>query len=141
MANKYHAKHTMKFTVYIEPVAKARARTVVQRGKVHSFTPRKTEWAEWAIRQALVDVTGLQYFALPVAVKIDVTFYIAKPKSAPKKRTMPTTKPDWDNLGKTITDALEKYLYENDSQITTAVIKKRYGSPPRIEIEIEEDEG
>ena len=131
----------MKFTVYIEPVAKARARTVVHHGKVHSFTPRKTEKAEWAIRQAFL---GFYSFRPPITdapVKIEATFFLSRPKTLPKRKTMPVTRPDWDNYGKLVADALNRYAYVDDSNITTAIIKKRYGSPPRIDIEITEDLG
>lgn len=131
----------MKFTVYIEPVAKARARTVVHHGKVHSFTPRKTEKAEWAIRQAFLDFYGFRPPVTDAPVKLEATFFLQKPKSAPKRKTMPTSRPDWDNYGKLISDALQGYAYLRDSQITTAIVKKRYSSPPRIEIEITDDLG
>ncbi|MBA7577412.1 hypothetical protein ES708_19264 [subsurface metagenome] len=52
---------------------------------------------------------------------------------------MPVARPDYDNYAKLLTDALEKFVYKNDSQICTALIKKRFGSPPRIELAIEED--
>jgi len=52
---------------------------------------------------------------------------------------MPVSRPDYDNYAKLLTDALEKFVYKNDSQITRAIIKKRFGSPPRIELTIEED--
>ena len=130
----------MKLTVYIDPVAKARPRTVTGKDeKVHSFTPRQTEKAEWAIRKAFLALE-LPSELLEGPLRADLTFYRLRPKSTPKKARLPITKPEIDNLCKTVLDALEKYLYRCDAQITTALLKKRYGSPPRIEIDIYDDE-
>ena len=131
------AKRTVKIIIMVEPVAKARARTIVTKGgKYHSYTPPKTAHTEAMIREAVI---GSEYFEAGIPLKLEATFYRVKPKSTPKRVTLPTSRPDWDNYGKLLTDALEKFVYANDSQITTALIKKRFGSPPRIELTIEVD--
>ena len=127
----------MKITIYMEPVAKARPRTVRRGGKTVTFTPSKTVDAENMIRNAVLKEE--EFFAAPTALRLEATFYRTRPKSLKKAILLPVSKPDWDNYGKTLTDALEKFIYDNDSQITTAIIKKRFGSPPRIEFELEED--
>ena len=128
----------MKFTVYMEPVAKARARTVIRKGKIHSFTPRETELAEWKIQQAIPqNCLALSQYT---PVKLQVAAYLPKPKSLLKKRTAPVTRPDFDNYAKLIADALSEFVYYDDAQITTAIIRKRYGTPPRIEIDVTEDD-
>ncbi len=126
-------------TIMVEPVAKARARTIkLESGEYRSYTPQKTVFAEGMIREA---VFGLAYFKPGTPIKLEAIFYRVKPKSTPKRVILPVTKPDWDNLGKLLTDALQKYLYASDAQITTALIKKRFGFPPRIELKMEEDDG
>lgn len=124
----------MKAVIYMEPVGKARARTVFKHGRVMSFTPTKTAHAETVIRTELMKLRPFYNRSVPLVVM--ATFFRSRPKSIPKSVTLPTSKPDWDNYAKLLMDAMEKFIYENDSQITTAVIKKRFGSPPRIEIEI-----
>lgn len=124
-------------TIYVEPTPKARARTIVTKGgKYHSYTPQKTAHAEALIREAVI---GSGFFDAGVPLRLEATFYRPKPKSTPKRVELPVTRPDWDNYGKLLTDALQKFIYENDSQITTALIRKRFGSPPRIVLIIEED--
>lgn len=126
-------------TINVEPVAKARARVMISKGgKRYSYTPQKTVHSESLIREAVI---GSGFFDAGIPLKLEATFYRPKPKSTPKRVELPVTRPDWDNLGKLLTDSLEKFIYENDSQITTALIKKRFGSPPRIEIKMEEDIG
>lgn len=49
----------------------------------------------------------------------------------------PTSKPDWDNVGKAYCDMLQGILLYDDSLIVEGVSKKRYSTKPRIEIEIE----
>lgn len=74
-----------------------------------------------------------------IPLRLEATFYRERPKFLPKRVTMPVSRPDYDNYAKLLTDALEKFIYKNDSQITTAVIRKRFGSPPRIELKIDID--
>jgi len=123
--------------IYVEPVGKARARTVMtKKGKYHSYTPKKTAHAEAMIREA---VLSLGSWEAGIPLRLEATFYRVKPKSTPKRVTLPVTKPDLSNYLKTLEDALEKFVYQNDSQITTAIIRKRFSFPPRIELILEED--
>jgi len=134
-------------TIYVEPTPKARPRSRIVPGKaggrpwVQTYTPKKTEDAEADVRAMIrTQVMELGAFEPGVPIRIEATFYREKPKSSPKRVTMPVTRPDYDNYAKLLTDALEKFVYKDDSQICTALIKKRFGSPPRIELAIEVDE-
>lgn len=127
-------------TILVEPVAKGRPKaTRLPGGRILVYTPAKTRRAETAIREALVWKTGT--FEAGVPLYMEVTFFRPRPKSSPKRVTMPVQKPDLDNYWKTLLDALAKFVYPADSQITTAILKKRFGSPPRIELLIMEDVG
>lgn len=46
----------------------------------------------------------------------------------------PTSKPDWDNVGKAYCDMIQDILLYDDSLIIDGESKKRYSSKPRIEI-------
>lgn len=46
------------------------------------------------------------------------------------------SKPDWDNLGKTYSDMVQKHLILDDSLIYKGTTEKAYSSKPRIEITI-----
>jgi len=110
-------------------------------GKMRVYTPSATVHAENIIRDAIMEKLHPEetIFDPGIPIKLTATFYRSRPKSLPKRVELPVTRPDWDQYGKLLCDALEKFLYDNDSQITSAIIKKRYGSPPRIELEMEED--
>jgi Holliday junction resolvase RusA-like endonuclease len=47
------------------------------------------------------------------------------------------SKPDWDNLGKTYSDMIQKHLILDDSNIIDGRVQKFYSIKPRIEIHIE----
>jgi len=128
----------MKITVNTEPIPKARARTVVKNGRVMSFTPKATSNAESFIRSQIAGCK--EFFPAGVPLNVKMAFYISKPPSVSKKRLLPVTRPDIDNFFKLASDACNKYLWADDSQICTLEAIKRYGYPPRIEIEISEDE-
>lgn len=125
----------MKKTFLIEPIPKARARTVVRNGRVMSFTPKATAEAEAAIRAELVGCGEFYDAGIPLAVKM--TFVVTRPPSIPKKRTHPVTRPDTDNYVKLVMDSCTRFLWADDSQVCTIEASKVYGSPPRIEIEVE----
>ena len=46
------------------------------------------------------------------------------------------SKPDLDNLAKAAADALNGLAYRDDSCITDLVVRKRYGTEPRLEVVI-----
>ena len=51
-------------------------------------------------------------------------------------RTLPTKKPDADNVMKIILDALNGVAYEDDRQIVALAIRKTYGEKPGVRVEI-----
>lgn len=66
------------------------------------------------------------------------------PKSMSRKRqyqalmgeVRPTTKPDLDNLLKSVKDALNGVAYVDDSQIVTITAEKAYGEQPKTIIQV-----
>ena len=46
----------------------------------------------------------------------------------------PITKPDWDNLGKTYSDMIQKWIIADDSLIVDGESHKYYSLKPRVEI-------
>ncbi len=126
--------------IYVEPTAKARPRSRIVGRHVQTYTPAKTRHAEQMIGAMIrTQVMAIGAFPDGAPLRIEATFYRLRPKHLAKRVTMPVSRPDWDNYAKLLTDALEKFVYRNDSQICTALIKKRFGSPPRIELILELD--
>ena len=113
------------------PVPKGRPRF----GRGHVYTPQKTRNAEAEIsRVGRAMMGGKKPFDGPV--KIDATFLVDVPKSWPRKRQqmgindvlLPTSARvgDVDNLLKTVTDAMNGVVYEDDRQIISAAATKLY---------------
>lgn len=129
----------MKLTIPGEPCAKQRPRL----GKGFTYTPTKTVNYETLVKQLYITQGNER---LEGALKLTVNAYFSIPKSASKKKTLdmyesrirPTKRPDWDNIGKIISDALNGLAYHDDSQIVAATVGKWYSTEPRVEIEITE---
>ena len=130
----------LRFTVPGDPVPKARARVVTgSNGNTHSYTPDKTVSAEGVIK-LFANLAGAKPMEGPLA--LDVEIYLAIPKSWSHKRsldavhgiTRPETRPDWDNFGKLVSDALNGVAWRDDGQIVEAHVAKHYAEVPHTEI-------
>lgn len=80
-------------------------------------------------RQALLDG--------PLAVNI--TFRLVKPKSSPKRRLFPDTKPDLDKLVRAVLDAVTDVLIKDDARVCVLHARKVFvvNEPPGAAINIE----
>lgn len=87
-------------------------------------------------------------FRFPNGTYLDmrVIAYIPVPKSATKTNRQkmlsgeirPTVKPDWDNIGKLIADALNNVAYDDDKCIVDAQVRKIYSDKPRTLVILQE---
>ena len=53
---------------------------------------------------------------------------------------LPATKPDSDNILKIIGDGCNGVVWHDDRQLSTVIIRKRYGPKPGLVIRIEEED-
>lgn len=142
----------IKFTVPGEPIAQPRQRhrIVSIRGKqiVQNYTPARHPVNEYKrhIRAAFRAAARRKLkVGKSNAVVLTITAYFPRPeaicwrtKLMPKRRH--NSKPDWDNVGKAVSDALEGLAYDNDSRISDAHVYTRICAgheEPRTEITIE----
>ena len=110
-------------------------------GKRH-FTPEMTAAAKREIaahgRQAAAGVL------LEGALCLVCHVYLPVPASWSNKRRVaawageewPAGKPDWDNLGKLVSDALNGVCYKDDAQISDGRVIKRYAFKPSLRVEL-----
>lgn len=134
------------FTVPGEPQGKGRPR-FMRSG--HTYTPSKTVACESLVRacyyKAAEEHNWLPFQVEPLQVYIVAVFSV--PKSATKKnrglmlldRLKPCKKPDADNIGKVVCDALNGHAYRDDAQITALSIVKKFGPEPMIKVLIAKD--
>lgn len=135
---------TIETIIFVEPVAKGRARVAVVNGHAHGYTPKKTANAESLIIASIRQQLGQDgvVFDDGVPLRLEATFYRLRPKHLPKRVTMPVSRPDCDNYGKLLLDALNHFAFADDSQVVSLVLHKRYvqlGQQPRIELKIREE--
>ena len=102
-------------------------------GTGRTYTTKRTHDDEQAIRAAYLDVIAKEGNVLPAEHQTGrepfillVEAYRALPKSRPKKVLCEedTFKPDWDNIGKLVSDALNGLAWKDDSQVVKADISK-----------------
>jgi Holliday junction resolvase RusA-like endonuclease len=122
----------MKIFIPGEPIAQPRVKVSTKGGFARAYTERDHPIHAYkqAIRLAYVNAGG-EVLEGPVSIKIVCWF--DRPKSHSKKRRQQqepkTTKPDLDNVGKAILDALNEIAYNDDGQVFMLTIAKWYVGP------------
>lgn len=135
---------TRHFIIPGEPQGKGRPRF----GNGHARTPEKTRSYEEAVRYYYLAQCHQAPFDkdAPLVVTIEAVFGLAKGDSTKKRQAKlcgllrPVKRPDFDNIGKIICDALNGAAYHDDAQITTAHIIKRYGVEPCVKVWISKED-
>lgn len=131
----------IRFTVPGEPVGKERPR-FTKRGQV--YTPAKTRSYETVVKLcARSAMKGKKM--LTGAISLSVTAFFSIPKNFSKAISEKALsgelryrkKPDWDNVGKIVSDALNGVVYSDDATVSRAVVEKRYSDYPRVEVSVE----
>lgn len=135
----------IRFVVPGEPQGKARPRVV----NGHAYTPTQTAAYEDLIRMAYkMAEPGRQAWEAGKAIAIVITAHYQIPKSASKTakdkmrnwELLPLKKPDLDNIGKAVADALNGIAYKDDAQIAELRIRKIYNDAPKLIVELYEIE-
>lgn len=135
-------------TIVVEGTAVPKQRPRIS-GKV-AYTPKKTRDYEERVRSAFRSsyYGNIPVFPQGVPVRACIEVIQAIPKSwsnskhlkAERGEIVPTAKNgDLDNIAKSILDALNGLVYEDDCQVTTLMITKRYGADPYAAVRIEGD--
>ena len=120
------------------PRGKERPRVVRDAlGRVHTYTPDKTADYEGLVRERYRQAEGVR-FPDEAAIRLRITAGFPAPKSASRKNRArmlageqrPAQRPDWDNIGKIIADALNGTAYRDDAQVVEAWVEKVYVDGP-----------
>jgi len=131
------------FIVEGEVVGKGRPRFTNRNGYVTAYTPKKTLDYEKKVREAYLEEYQPLRWVDKEPLEMIVNAYFEIPKSASKKarenmllNEYPTKKPDFDNILKSIADALNGMAYEDDCQIVSATVNKIWSESAKAEITI-----
>lgn len=133
---------TITFTIPGEPIAKGRPRLTTVNGFARAYTPKKTANYEGLVALA---AQGANCPMFEGAVRVSIAAYWACPKSRERKNNPRTqewkvTKPDGDNIAKSVTDGLNGIAWLDDSQVASLTVTKAVaaqGEPARCEVTIE----
>lgn len=130
----------IQFTVPGRPQPKQRPRIC----QGHTYTPKETAEYEERVLLAAKKAKVIPQSPIEQTIKVQLLFYMPIPKSWKKQKQeaakegaiYPISRPDVDNLAKSILDACNNVIYTDDSIIADLTISKRYGTEPRAEITI-----
>ena len=119
--------------IYGLPIAQGRPRAFkMPSGQVRMYDPAASkDWKRTVLAQVLL---AKPESPLDEPLGMKVTFYLPRPKSAPKRVVFPTTRPDSSNMLKAIEDALLGVIYRDDALLVDLVVHKRYDASPGARI-------
>lgn len=106
--------HMLRLEIPLPPMGKERARE-------NFHTPKRTALAERIVWEAWKESRNQR---IEGAIGCEIWAYHEKAKS--NKMDFPCIKPDWDNIGKLISDGLNELAYHDDCQIVDARVIKRW---------------
>lgn len=110
-------------------VPKARARLGAF-GK--TYTPERTKTFEKTLKTLARIKLPRGFKPLDCAVLLDIVFRFERAKA--NKKEEHTQRPDLDNLIKSVKDALNKVVWDDDCQVVSINAHKCFGSKDQIEI-------
>ena len=111
----------------------------------YAYTPEKTvNYENWVKACYIEKYKNEKPFEKALEVNIIAFFEIPKSTSKKKKQEMledkirPTTKPDTDNIAKSILDSLNGIAYLDDKQVVDLRVRKQYAEVPSVSVWISE---
>ena len=131
------------FTIPGTPVGKGRPKFSRAGAGVRTYTPEKTASYETLVKWSYTAASANRK-PFEGEVRLTIVAYHPVPKSWSKKKReaalkgelRPMVKPDADNIGKAIADALNGLAYRDDAQVADLVVQKFYADEPRVEVEV-----
>ena len=128
-----------EFTIFLIPKGTPRPRSSNNHFYVSGAKKLKKVFSKYLQEENLI-CTGVIldleiYLPTPINSMSNEEIYLCE-----KKLIRPLIMPDFDNLAKTYTDALQSVLILNDNIIYSANIEKYYSIKPRIKIKIQYQE-
>lgn len=107
------------------------------------YTSERSRNAHGFIKWTAIQQVGKPLLTGPLRVSFAVVVQIPESWSGVKKRKAlagtirPTTKPDFDNVSKMLTDPLNLIVWKDDAQIVESTFSKHYGEQPGAVITVE----
>lgn len=133
----------LRFAVFGTPRGKGRPRITTVGGFPRAYTDEKTreyelQIAEAALKAGAVPSTSPCKVSLTAVFPIPLSWTKKKKQNALNGLERHTTKPDADNLLKSL-DGLNGIAWDDDSQVYEATVRKLYGLNPHIWVTVDYD--
>jgi Holliday junction resolvase RusA-like endonuclease len=130
----------MKIIIPGEPIAKARPRFFVSRGKKLAYNSQSGLESEIGYR-IKSQLANAKYDHSANSYEIEFRFYFRPPPGKDANLKLwgiieHTSRPDLDNICKMYMDASNGILYRDDAMVTKLSSSKHYSTNPRTEIDI-----
>ena len=136
---------TLQFTIPGPPVGKGRPRFSTAGGKPRSYTPAVTrEYEALIAARAAEAMVGRDPLTTPLTVYIYAFMSIPLSWSKTKRQAALDgvrypTRPDVDNIAKTVLDGMQGVVFENDSQVTYLKVSKKYAEEGSVTVWLSEN--
>jgi len=135
----------VNFSIDGPPHGKGRPRFRRFGNFVQTYTDAKTKSYETLVKEAATKAMGSSP-PLEGPVKLDLIIRLPVPKSYSKKLSeaclngseWPTKKPDWDNVAKSVADAMNDIVFLDDTQIVIARVVKTYSAEAGVDVQVSE---
>ena len=128
------------FEIIGVPVPQKQTKFRIRGAFAHSYDPSSKEkgFIQWQVKPYAPKEP------LICAIEMHLTFFMPIPKATSRVKTtqmingviLPKKRPDVDNLGYLVTNALKGIVYADDSQVTDLILRKRYSDRPRTVIKV-----
>lgn len=132
-----------EFEVIGDIVGKERPRVNSYTGMI--YTPNRTKDYETLIKQYF-KIKYPNHVELEGRLNVEIIAYIKIPKNTSNKKKeemlqgniTPTRKPDIDNIAKSALDAMNKFVFRDDNQVSKISVEKKYSEIEKLYIKVEE---
>lgn len=111
----------------------------------HTYTPKDTVMYENLVKTSFQDaypewnpMDGPMMAVIRAYYPIPNSFSKTKRAQAIDGKLQPVTKPDLDNIAKSILDSLNQIAYSDDARIVWMTVGKYYSEKPRAEVVLHE---
>jgi Holliday junction resolvase RusA-like endonuclease len=143
LADCTESQTQISFTVPGQPVAKGRPKIGSRNGQPMMYAPERTVSYESTVKlfaaQAMRGrplITGPVRLVMNVALQIPASWSGKKQRAARTGESLPTGKPDADNVIKMICDALNGVVWKDDTQVVNIDMCKRYSDEPGVRVRV-----
>lgn len=123
----------VEFRVFGTPAPKGSKTAFVRHGRAvvvdGSSSSGRQKLASWAAEVAREAANERPLVPLSGPVCVEITFYMPKPKSAPKAKVWCDKKPDADKVTRATLDPMSGVIFHDDGQVSALSVRKMYATP------------